>query len=358
MYSRSWCEIDLTIMKDNYLRFCELLAPKQRIMAVVKANAYGHGGVEISRVLQNAGCKAFAVALASEAIELRRNGIIGDILVLGYTPVNEIKALADMDISQSVYSTDYADEVIKACNSLKVHLAIDTGMRRYGFDASDKSLPSMLDKYLNCLNVQGIFTHLSRADCSKESKFTAKQIEKFKKTIDILELKPRCVHYANTSGFLKYNDNFANFVRVGIGLYGLGENLPKGATPALTWKSQIVDVRKVKRGDCVGYGKGYKVKKGMKIATVSTGYADGYSRALSNRGVVKIGNRFAKIVGNVCMDAFMIDVTQIESVSLGDEVILLGEGLCAGDMAKRINTIDYEIVTKISQRVERFYKKY
>ena len=349
MKGRCWKEINLGTIKNNYLRCKNKLLKGQKIMAVVKADAYGHGALQVAKVLQKYGCGKFAVATVNEGVALRKSGISGEILILGYTPMEDIKKIADFDLCQSLYSSEYARVLQNSNFDLKVHIAIDTGMNRLGFGFDEQSLAN-LEKISKRFKVEGVYTHLSSADDDKSDGFTALQIDRFKRVIKGLEFSPKSVHYANSKGFLRFNDGFADTVRLGVCLYGLGDC--NGVTPALEWKSAVATVKTVKKGESIGYGRSFIANKNMKIVTVACGYADGYFRALSNLGKVVIGGKIAPVVGNICMDSFMVDASDIDGVSVGDEVVLIGEKYSARDMANQIGTIDYEVVTAISQRVD------
>ena len=356
MLGRSWVEINLSNIENNYLEYKKYLHSGQIVIAVVKANAYGHGDVEIAKRLQKLGVYFFAVSNLNEGIRLRKNGIKGNILVLGYTPKYAINQLIEYDISQTVYSVDYLKNIEEYGNLIKIHLAIDTGMNRIGFrlEQLEKGLLARFNK----LNVEGIFTHLSCADMQSERYFTNLQIEKFKRAIDKFERPIKFIHYANSCGGVNYNFPFANAVRLGILLYGLKpyeDFINKNFKPALKWKSVVSMVKEIEKGEFVGYGKGFVAKRKMKIATISTGYADGFDRRLSGLGFISINGKIAKVIGMVCMDQFMVDATNCIDVKLGDEVEIIGDRFSADNIAKNLKTINYEVVCKISERVKRIF---
>lgn len=353
MLGRCWCEIDLSVIRQNFEFCAKKLLKGQKIMAVVKADAYGHGGTEIAKVFQGLGCGCFAVATLQEGVNLRKNGIGGEILILGYTPKEEIKKVFEYDLCQSLYSTDYAEILKESGLPIKVHIAVDTGMNRLGFGVDDGAIAD-IEKYAKGFQVKGVYTHLSSADDLSCDTFTKLQIENFKRVVKSLSFNPQSVHYANSQGFFRFNDGFANIVRLGICLYGLGEI--DGVKPVLTWKSAVTSVKEISQGESVGYGRAFIAPKNMKIATLSCGYADGYRRELSNKGKVVVNGTVVPVVGKICMDSFMVDVSDVEGVKVGDEAVLLCEKYSANDMAKSINTIDYEVVTGISQRVVRLYR--
>lgn len=359
MIKRSWVEINLKVIQDNYCIYKSIIPRTQEIMAVVKADAYGHGESEIALALQDIGCCNFAVSNIEEGISLRKAGIKGQVLILGYTPISSIHELLSYDITQTIISENYAERL--SYNGIKAQFALDTGMNRIGIDADKpEECEKIIRKYSNKLVLTGIFTHLCVADTESEDEFTKGQTEKFADVTNrIRDLNLPYIHCMNSAGGL-WHEAFGNLVRVGIVLYGLKPNysktLPGGIKPALEWKSVISMIKMVHSNETIGYGRSFLVKKDMKIATIPTGYADGYSRALSNKGFVLIHGKKAPVVGRVCMDQMMVDVTDIPEAMFEDEVLLLGEDFTADDMALMIGTIGYEVICNISKRVPRIYK--
>lgn len=355
---RSWVEIDLNVIEKNYLEYKKQLKSNQFLCAVVKADAYGHGAVPVSKKLQQAGCNFFAVATVDEAIELRKSGITGEILVLGYTPIERINEILEYDIIQTLIDEEYAKALPDI--HIKAQFAIDTGMNRIGLNADNPDeCEQIIKKYSNKFKINGIYTHLCVADTDSFDSFTNDQIKKFDNLCSKIKgMNLEYVHCLNSAGGLRYN-KFGNLVRLGIVLYGLLPSndvvLPDGIKPALSWKSRIIMVKKIKKGECVGYGCTYRADKDIKVATVCTGYADGYNRKNSNKGTVIINGCKVPVIGRVCMDQIMIDVSKINEVSAGDTVTLLGDGFTADDMAHICDTIGYETVCAISKRVPRYY---
>ncbi len=356
MLKRSWIEIDLTVIRQNYAIYqkqCPL-----PLMAVVKADAYGHGDGEVSAALQACGCKNFAVSNLEEAIRLRQAGIAGQILILGYTPTDCAKELAAYDITQTLLSEEYAQRL--AGKRIKAQFALDTGMNRIGLDADDPILcERIIRQYQGQFELTGLFTHLCVADTPEEQRFTTEQIEKFKRVAErVRDLNLPFVHCMNSAGGL-WQKPYGDLARLGIILYGLkpdyANQLPDGICPALQWKSVIALIKTIHAGETIGYGRTFRAKKNMRIATIPTGYADGYNRLLSNRGFVLIHGKKAPIVGRICMDQLMVDVTEIGEAQFDDEATLLGDGFTADDMAQLIGTIGYEIVCGITRRVGRIY---
>lgn len=358
MIKRSWIEVKIDLIERNYKIYKEHIPASQEIMAVVKADAYGHGEREIAERLQLCGCKNYAVSNIEEAIHLRDAGITGQVLILGYTPISYVSDLLTYNITQAILSEDYAKML--SDKGVKAQFAIDTGMNRIGLDADNPDeCASTIRKYYSEFVLTGIFTHLSAADCKSEDEFTASQINKFRAVAERLEdLNLPYIHCMNSAGGL-WQDKYGNMIRLGIILYGLKPDyynkLPEGIKPALEWKSVISMVKKVSKGETIGYGRSYRAEKEMTVATIPTGYADGYSRMLSNKGIVVIKGKKAPIVGRICMDQFMVDITNIPEAQFEDEVILLGDEYNADDMAKDIGTIGYEVICDIGKRVPRVY---
>ena len=370
---RSWIEINLSQLKKNYLLYKNSLKADAEIMAVIKADAYGHGDVQVARLLSECGVHLFAVSNIDEAVGLREAGIQGEILILGYTSVFYAKTLWYHDLTQAVVSEEYAKALAEAGMKIKCQFAIDTGMNRIGIDGdNDEECERVIRAYNDSLNLTGIFTHLCVADTDSAEcqEFTIGQISKFKAVAErIQDLNLPYMHCCNSAGGLFYLKNDEMFehiggvVRLGIILYGLkpddNNELPDGIEPAMEWKSQISMVKKVHPGETIGYGRTYKVEKESRIATVTTGYADGLNRLLSNKGFVMINGYKAPIVGRVCMDQTLVDVTGIPNVKMGTRVTLIGKngGLVytADDMARDLGTIGYEIICNITKRVQRFY---
>ena len=373
MERRSWIEIDLDQIKQNYFIYKKSLQLDTEIMAVIKADAYGHGDAHIARWLSEQGCRLFAVSNIDEAVGLRNAGIKGEILILGYTSPKYAKTLSYLDLSQAIVSEEYAEALSQTGQRVKCQFAIDTGMNRIGLDGDNTgSCEEVIRKYSDSLIVEGLFTHLCVADTDSEDakEFTYGQIRKFKAVADaVADLKLPYVHCCNSAGGLYYLKNNSDFevigkiVRLGIVLYGLkpdaDNQLPDGVRPAMTWKSVVSMVKNVHPGETIGYGRTFMVKKEMKVATVTTGYADGLNRLLSNKGFVMINGCKAPIIGRICMDQTLVDVTEIPDVKMGAEVVIIGESgdltYTADDMAQDLGTIGYEVICNITKRVQRFY---
>ena len=364
---RCWAEINLAQIVENYRIYKNNLPAQTKVMAVVKADAYGHGNLEIAEILQKEGVSDFAVATLDEAVKLRTGGIKGQIFVLCYTPIRQAQSLIEYDITQAVVDENHAKMLSKFGNRIKAVFALDTGMNRIGLDADNPAFcEKIIRSYIKKLSVQGIFTHLCVADTdSLESIiFTNRQIEKFEAVADRLsDLNLPYVHCLNSAGGLWTTCSKSRFARLGIILYGLKPSylntLPEGIKPALSWYSLVSMVKNVHPGETIGYGRTFTAAREMQVATVCAGYADGYNRLLSNKFYVLINGKRAPLIGCICMDQFMADVTDIPDVKMGTKVTLIGqdgkEVITADDMANKIGTIGYEIVCNISGRVERKY---
>lgn len=366
---RTWAEIDTSALIHNF-NIIKSEADGAYIMAVVKADCYGHSAKLIAPLLDNAGADAFAVSNIDEAMKLREYGIKKPVLILGYTPANAAELLYKNDITQCVFSPEYAralsESAVKGGFKLKIHIKIDTGMGRIGFDCRDSELSGIEDAIaaarLPGFILDGIFTHFCVSDRTAEEDdgFTDLQFSRFSAAADRFKkagLNPRVCHCCNSAAFCLDKNKHLDMCRPGIILYGLtpayGLELKEDFIPVMTVKSVVSMVKSVKKGTCVSYGKTFTAQKDMKIATVTAGYADGYPRALSNRGRVIIRGKSANIIGRICMDQMSIDVTDIEDVKQGDEVILFGKELPVEEIAEKCGTINYEITCGISQRVPR-----
>lgn len=366
---RTWAEIDLDALVHNF-DIIKKEATGAKLMAVVKADAYGHSVRIVAPILEQHGADAFAVSNIEEAITLRGCGITRPILILGYTPVSMAAQLYLNDISQCVYSPEYAAALSKrACADgvkVKVHIKLDTGMSRLGFDCRDEKLSGIEEAVtaarLKGFVFEGIFTHFAVSDRTETSEdgFTDKQYFRFCTAAERFEkagLRPKYRHCCNSAAFCLDSDKHFDMCRPGIILYGLTPSsdlkLKENFVPVMTVKSVVSMVKTIKKGDTVSYGRTFTAEKEMKIATVTAGYADGYPRLLSNKGYVLINGKRANIIGRVCMDQMSVDVSDIDNVKQGDEVILFGKTLPVEELADMCGTINYEIICGISPRVPR-----
>ncbi len=369
---RAWAEISLDAIEHNYTAYKNAIGGDKEIMCVVKADCYGHCDKAIAPFLEKElGVKRFAVSNIEEARRVRESGVMGDILILGYTPPEVAKELCELNIIQAITEPSYAKELCRFIpdgKKLSVHIAIDTGMTRIGLhcDSIDDIVSGILEiSSLQKLAAQGIFTHLSVADSDDEGdiEYTKAQISRLmdvKASLIEKGVKMPCVHYLNSAGGIYHDGSGSDLARLGIILYGLMPNaslpLPFSPEPALTLKARVAQVKGIKKGEFVSYGRTFMADADMELATVAIGYADGYPRALSGKGELLINGKRAKIIGRVCMDQLMCDVTGLDAKA-GDVVTLIGsdgdEKITADEIASLCNTIGYEIVCGISKRVPR-----
>lgn len=372
-YNRVVSEINLDAIAYNIRKIREITNKNSQIMAVVKADAYGHGAVEVSKVALYNGADALAVAITDEGIQIRENNIKVPILVLGYTPEMQLEDCVKYDLIQTVYNVEMAENISKVAKRLnkiaKIHIKVETGMGRLGFLPSEEAYDDIIKiSQMENIKIDGAFTHFATAD-SKDKSFTYEQAELFKNFI--LELEKRGIdipikHCANSASIMDLPELCFNMVRAGIILYGMypSDEVKKeklDIKPVMSLKTQISYIKEEPCGVSIGYGRTFFTKRNSKVATVPVGYADGYSRALSNKGRVLVRGKYAPIVGRICMDQFMIDITDIPEASIGDEVVLIGEQggniVSAEEIAKLIDTINYEVVCMIGKRIPRVYIK-
>ena len=368
----AWAEIDLDAIAYNTRNIKKLIGDKD-LIAVVKANCYGHGVIDIIPTLLENGVSRFAVAMISEALEIRDNKITAPVMILGFTPLYLGEELINNNIEQTVYDLDYAKELSKIALTLnkkaKIHIAIDTGMGRIGFLPNEKSIDNITEICsLEGIEVIGIFTHFSTSD-EKDKEYSHEQFTKMLSVMDTLKKRGIDIplkHVANSGAIIDLPDTYLDAVRAGIILYGYypSDEIDKNnlaLKPALTLKATITNVKTLEKDMYVSYGRTFKTSNETIVATIPVGYADGYLRKLAENGKVIIKGEFAPIIGRICMDKFMIDVKNIPDVKIGDEVIILGEknGLKynADDMAKKLDTINYEVTCMLKSRLPRVYIK-
>jgi len=375
-------EIDLKAIADNVKELRRITQPQARLMAVVKANGYGHGATEIAQCALQNGAESLGVARIEEGIQIRKAGVQAPILIFGYTLPELTADLVQYDLTQTVYSLASAQILSRAAVSLgkkiRIHLKVDTGMGRLGLlpnnfragnsvaigtDAIDEALAISA---LQGLELEGIFTHFATADSADKS-YAEKQIELFSDYLERLHragLNPPLRHAANSAALIDMPQSHLDMVRAGIAIYGLypsGEVNKKKVSlkPAMSLKTRIIHLKKVPAGFYVSYGITHQTPQPTTIATVPVGYADGLNRRLSSRGRMLVHGRRVPIIGRVCMDLTMLDVGSIANIQIGDEVVIFGrqgnEMLTVDEMAASLDTINYEIVSTISVRVPRVY---
>lgn len=365
-----WAEIDLNKIENNMKRIKELAGDRE-VIAVVKADAYGHGATSVAPVLLENGASKLAVAVIAEGIELRDAGIKEPIMILGYTPLELGEDLINYNIEQTVYDLEYAKELSNIAKKLgkkaKIHIALDTGMGRIGFLPNEESFKDVVEICnLDGLDVCGIFTHFSTAD-EEDKTYTYEQFNKIKDFNDKLKevgIDIKLKHASNSGAIIDLPETYLDGVRAGIILYGYypSDEVNKDRLklePALTLKTRVSHVKTLDKDMYISYGRTFKTERKSVIATLPIGYADGYLRLLSGKAKVIINGKFANVVGRICMDQCMIDVTDIGDVKVSDEVILLGEDgdlkFNADDMAEAMGTINYEVLCMIRHRIPRIY---
>lgn len=374
-YKRCWAEIDLEALSENYRNIRRLISPGCRYLAIVKADGYGHGAATVATHLQKEGADWFGVATLEEGLRLRKAGIYRPILVLGYTDPTAAPVLASNTITQTLFSEEYARmlaaEAEKSNCRVDCHIKIDTGMCRLGFDAESPDTVPVLTKLAkeSNLHITGIFTHFAVADdLTEDSKeFTQLQYTRFSGVCNRLQSAGVNVgirHCCNSAGSLLHPEYHLDMCRVGISQYGLDPDPCLVGTlpmkPAMSLHAVVTMVKEIPAGSTVSYGRTYTAPSPREIATVPIGYADGYSRALSNKASMVIHGKLAPVIGRVCMDQLMVDVTDIPETRAGDHVTVVGaEGgaeVTFDDLARWIGTINYEVICGISKRVPRIIR--
>ena len=378
-YSRAWAEIDYPAIEHN-VKEVQKLVGKTKIMGIVKANAYGLGDIACTKALEKAGIDFFGVSSVDEALNLRNAGIQSDILILGFTPAEHFHYLQEENLVQSLVSKDYAVELndwAKAHNcTLRCHCKVDTGMNRTGvvYQDQNKNIDDILFEYrLSNVRVEGIFSHFPVSDDlgMNSKQFTLHQIELFEEVIQILkehEIDPGIRHIQNSYGILNYGDLGYDYCRPGLLYMGVtSDDTVEIASdpdfiPILSLYANVSVVKWLQPGQTVGYGRHFTVTKPTKIATMSIGYADGLPRLVSNKGLeVLVHGKRCPIVGNVCMDQCMIDVTDVENVQEGDVVCLVGqqgeEKVTIDEISRKAQTINNETLSAIAARVPRLEKR-
>lgn len=365
----TYAEIDLNKLRSNVRKIKSELSSSVKMMAIVKANAYGHGSVEVARAASMAGADYFGVASLGEALELRSSSIGAPILILSETHHAHIERVIDAGITQTVYTPELA-QLLSDMSShkgvkAKVHVKIDTGMSRVGVlpDKAEDLIERIAS--LPSLELEGIFTHFAKAD-DRESGFTLEQFEIFKRITSSLRakgIKPPILHAANSAAMVNFPATRLDMVRIGIMMYGLKPLEQNGSCPelepVLSFKSKVLYIKEVPENTPVSYGASYFTSKSSRIATLPVGYADGLSRGLSNKGSVLIRGKKYPIAGNVTMDMTMVDVGS-DKIETGDEAVIIGadgnESITATDLAKLDGTINYEVVCGIGKRVPRLFR--
>jgi len=371
--TRTWAEISTDRLSYNIQSLKSCLRPHTKLLCAVKADGYGHGAAFVAQTFLKAGADYLAVATIDEGMELRENDIDAPILCLGYIEKTRIAEAVSHDITLTVFSYEYAEAVSAAAGSqrktAKIHIKIDTGMGRIGYVYTEKGNKAIISEIakiiaLPAIEVEGLFTHMSCSD-EEQNPYNYLQINNFKKCIDDLEKEKLSIpikHICNSSAILNFPQVHMDMVRAGIACYGLypSPTLKKriDLQQALTLKTRIVHVKTLEAGYGISYGKTYTIPSKQVIATVPIGYADGYTRLLSNKAQMLVNGQYVNVVGKICMDQCMIDVTTVHNINIGDEVTVIGDestNISIDHVAELIGTINYEVVCAIGKRVPRMY---
>lgn len=372
--NRAWAEIDLDAIAHNVREIKKFTGKKVEMMGVVKADAYGHGVREVVRTLLDNGVTQLAVSMLDEAIQIRNMGIDVPILILGYTDPVRAEELVLNDVTQTVFSLDLAEALSSAAVRLgkrvKVHVKVDTGMTRIGFMPGRDAVKNITEiSRLPGLVLEGMFTHFASAD-EREKDYTQMQYDRFLGLCTELSkegIEIPVKHVCNSAGTMQYPEMHLDMVRPGVILYGLypSKDVDREKIrlkPAMTLKANVIMVKDVEPDTCISYGRIFRTSRKSKIATIPIGYADGYTRLLSNKGRMLVNGEFAPVVGRICMDQCMIDVTELKKdVHVGDEVVVFGNqngsSISVDEVAADIGTINYELVCIIGKRIPRVYLK-
>ena len=356
--------IDLGAILHNYNYIKSSLNSSTKLLAVVKADAYGHGAIEVCRMLEQNGATEFAVECVEEAVALREGGVKGDILILGITDESYASTLEEFDLTQTVDSYEYAHSLSRLAK-INVHVKIDTGMSRLGIychnavDVNNAANEIEKISLLNNINIKGIFTHFAESD-NKNSSFTKEQFECFNSLLSTLANRNVDVgirHCCNSAAIINYPEMQLDMVRAGIILYGLfpsAETVDTNLLPAMKLVSRISSVSDIYENDTVSYGRSYRPDKQIKKAVVSIGYADGLSRVLSGKATLRVNGKDLPVIGNICMDLCVLDVTGFDC-AVGDQVVVFENNSDIIRLAEQASTINYEIVCSVKNRVPRRY---
>lgn len=353
-YRPTWASINLNNLSYN-LKEAQKHAKDKIVIPVIKANAYGHGAKEVFRHLLNEGISFFAVSLLEEALELRALNLDAEILILGPILKEDLEVASINNIQITIYNNEILNDVLSSKHPLKVHVKVDTGMSRYGLKEPLQVIQAVNDlQQKEHIDVIGIYTHFATAN--EDEAFYHMQLSQMKLILDQIKIKPPMIHISNSSSIFKYEKDFdfTTHVRLGISLYGLSLDDPKpNLKPVMSLHTKVVEIKTLKPGDSVGYGATYQAHTNEKIAILPIGYADGWIRK-NKTGQVQIHDKLYPIIGIICMDACFIKID--DEIKLNDEVILFGDLISIDDIAKRLETINYEVTCQISSRVPRVYK--
>ena len=365
----TFAEVDLSAIRSNVRALRDRLQPGVRLMGIVKADAYGHGAVPVARALEQEGVQMMAVALVEEGVALREAGIRTPLLVMGTMPADEVATAIRYDLRATVDDTPAAaaleHEAALCSRPLEVHLKIDTGMNRLGVRAADAGQAAVTVARMPHLVIEGAYTHFACAGHEDGEEATGRQLLRFQQALAALakaHVVPACVHTANSAAIVALGPAHFNMVRPGLAMYGIRPSTAARAVPlrpALALKSRVVHLKRVPRGEGVSYGHTWRAERDSLLGLLPIGYADGYRRALSNCGQVRVAGRLCPVVGAVCMDATLVDLTDVPGAAVGMDAVLIeadnDSPLSARAVAALCGTIPYEILTGIGPRVPRVY---
>ena len=365
LQKRTWAEINLDNICHNYSAIKNAIPKSCRFLGIVKADAYGHGALEVSKTLERCGADYLAVSCLDEALELRNGNISMPILILGHTPYEYTRTLIDNNITQTITNyakaEEYSREALSYGKSLKIHIKLDTGMSRLGF-LPDKAVENILNSCaLPNLIPEGIYTHFAVSDESGDDneKYTRNQFATFTHIIEELKnsgLEFEIRHCANSGAVVNYPEMCLDMVRPGLLLYGYGDSGKLNLKPCMNFKTTISTIKYYEAGTDISYGRHYTTDKRTRIAVLAAGYADGLPRASSGKCSYYICGKHAPQCGSICMDMCMVDITDIYDASIGSEVELFGENNNINEIAKAAGTIPYELLCSVTKRVPRIYK--
>lgn len=375
---KTWVEISEKNLKNNLRQFRNLIGEKRKLMAVVKSNAYGHGLVEIAKIAQESEANWLGVDSVDEALELKKNGINLPILILGYTLKSRLKEAVENGFRLTVYNKETIKEIsnfrfpiFNKDEKINIHIKVETGTSRQGvLEENILDFVKFVGKYSN-INIEGISTHYANIEDTTDHSYAQGQLKKFKEIVNLLEKKGYNIpikHTACSAATVLFPETYFDMVRLGISMYGHWSSRETQVTaseqkikldlkPVLTWKTKVAQVKTIKAGTPVSYGITEKVSQDTKIAILPIGYWDGFDRGLSSVGNVLMGGKKCKVLGRVCMNMIVVDVNHVEDVKSEDEVVMIGkqgsEKITAEEMASKIGTINYEVLTRINPRILR-----
>jgi len=371
---RTWAEIDLDALAHNYRTLRDRVGPEVKFLGVVKADAYGHGAVQVSRTLQTLGADYLAVSSIDEATELRCNGITMPVLILGHTPREQVGRLIDLHITQAVScqakALEYSEEAVRCGGELTVHIKVDTGMSRLGYLVSGKHFDTgTADICAACalpgLRAEGIFTHFAVSDepDADSRAYTEKQLALFRRVIDAVEARRgqrfAIRHCANSGAVARYPEMALDMVRPGLLLYGYGDTAGRlGLLPCMRLVTTVSTIKFYEPGTSVSYGRRYITERRTRMGVLGIGYADGLPRLISNKCAFYAGGGFAPQRGSICMDMCMVDLTDLPQVDVGSEVEIFGRMNDIYKLSDAAQTIPYELLCAVSKRVPRVYKEF